>query len=46
MHSVSSNLLEILGIDPNSPAKYYQNATAIDEAKEIDAKVVNNFELC
>ncbi|KAA6322803.1 MAG: hypothetical protein EZS28_054390, partial [Streblomastix strix] len=36
----------ILGIDPNSPAKYYQNATAIDEAKEIDAKVVNNFELC
>ncbi|KAA6404196.1 MAG: hypothetical protein EZS28_000279 [Streblomastix strix] len=43
---VSSRLLQLLGINPSSPARYYQNANAVVEASEIIAKVINNFENC
>ncbi|KAA6362266.1 MAG: hypothetical protein EZS28_042207, partial [Streblomastix strix] len=36
-------LLGYLNIDPSSPAKYYMNATALEEAIEIFGKCYNNM---
>ncbi|KAA6378949.1 MAG: hypothetical protein EZS28_025524 [Streblomastix strix] len=36
-------LLGYLNIDPSSPAKYYMNATALEEAVEIFGKCYNNM---
>ncbi|KAA6391140.1 MAG: hypothetical protein EZS28_013333 [Streblomastix strix] len=38
-----SRLLRYMNIDPTSQAKYYQNATAIEEAVEIFRKCANNM---